>query len=171
MASDRDLVSSEDHELNYLLQKWEKKQSKENREKLAGELKKFKSDDEYKPHNRENFYKYVEDKNIKDILEVSQPKENKKVKSAEDKPTSINKKIKTMTGLVVSDKMDKTVVVLVEYKKLHSLYKKFIKRSKKFKAHDEENNCKKGDFVKIASSRPLSKDKFWKVSEILKRAK
>ena len=81
------------------------------------------------------------------------------------------KKVKSMTGVVVSDKMDKTVVVLIEYKKMHPLYKKYLKRSKKFKAHDEKNESKKGDLVKITGSRPLSKQKFWVVSEILSRAK
>lgn len=81
------------------------------------------------------------------------------------------KKRKTMTGVVVSDKMKKTVVVQVEYNKMHPLYKKYVKKSKKFKAHDEKNECKIGDFVKIASTRPLSKEKFWEVVEILVKAK
>ncbi len=81
------------------------------------------------------------------------------------------KKRKTMSGFVVSDKMNKTVTVRIEYNKLHPLYKKYIKKSKKFKAHDEKNECKVGDFIKIASTRPLSKDKFWEVIEIIKRAK
>jgi small subunit ribosomal protein S17 len=84
---------------------------------------------------------------------------------------STDKKRKTMTGVVVSDKMKKTVVVKVEYNKIHPLYKKYIKKSKKFKAHDEKNECKIGDFVKIASTRPLSKEKFWEVIEILVKAK
>ena len=81
------------------------------------------------------------------------------------------KKIKTMTGVVTSDKMNKTVVVLIEYKKMHRLYKKYVVRSKKFKAHDEKNECKIGDLVKIAESRPISKEKNWKVVEIVSRAK
>ncbi len=84
---------------------------------------------------------------------------------------SIDKKQKTMIGVVVSDKMEKTVVVKVEYNRMHPLYKKYVKKSKKFKAHDEKNECKIGDFVKIASTRPLSKEKFWEVIEILVKAK
>ena len=82
-----------------------------------------------------------------------------------------NKIIKSMVGTVISDKMDKTVVVSVEYNKMHPLYKKYVKKSKSFKAHDENNECKKGDVVKIESSRPISKDKKWKVVEIIERAK
>jgi small subunit ribosomal protein S17 len=84
---------------------------------------------------------------------------------------SDNKKRKTMNGLVVSNKMDKTIVVAVEYDKMHSLYKKYVKRSKKFKAHDEKNECNIGDVVKIAHTRPLSKEKNWEVVEIISRAK
>ena len=84
---------------------------------------------------------------------------------------SVEKKIKEMTGLVVSNKMDKTIVVLVEYKIVHPLYKKYLKRSKKFKAHDEKNECQIGDTVKIIGTRPLSKQKFWKLIEIINRAK
>jgi small subunit ribosomal protein S17 len=73
----------------------------------------------------------------------------------------VEKIIKTMNGLVVSDKMDKTVVVRVEYKIMHPLYKKYVKKSKKFKAHDENNQYKVGDKVTIQSSRPISKDKKW----------
>jgi len=83
-----------------------------------------------------------------------------------------NKKIrKTMNGVVVSNKMDKTIVVKVVYNKLHPLYKKYIKESKKFKAHDEKNECRIGDFVKIASTRPLSKEKRWELIEIITKAK
>jgi small subunit ribosomal protein S17 len=71
------------------------------------------------------------------------------------------------TGVVVSDKMDKTVVVKVDRLVKHSTYNKYIKRSAKFKAHDETNSCKIGDRVQIVESRPLSKDKFWKVNQIL----
>lgn len=84
---------------------------------------------------------------------------------------SVDKKIiKTMSGVVVSDKMDKTVVVKVEDKISHPLYKKYVKKSKKYKAHDEENSCNEGDVVKIQSTRPISKDKTWKVIEIISRA-
>ncbi len=73
----------------------------------------------------------------------------------------VEKIIKTMSGIVVSDKMDKTIVVRVEYKMMHPLYKKYVKKSKKFKAHDENNQYKIGDKVTIQSSRPISKDKTW----------
>lgn len=84
---------------------------------------------------------------------------------------SDKKLIKTMIGQVVSDKMDKTVVVLVEYRIMHPLYKKYVKRSKKFKAHDESNSCKIGDTVKVQSCNPISKDKTWNMVEILSHAK
>jgi len=77
---------------------------------------------------------------------------------------------KVYTGRVVSDKMDKTVTVLVETYKKHSLYGKRVKYSKKFKAHDENNQCHVGDRVVIVESRPLSRDKRWRVSKILERA-
>jgi len=70
---------------------------------------------------------------------------------------------------VVSDKMDKTVVVLTENYIRHKLYGRAIKKSKRFKAHDEENRCKVGDRVKIMETRPLSKEKRWRVVEILER--
>lgn len=79
--------------------------------------------------------------------------------------------IKTFQGQVVSDKMDKTVVVLVEYRMMHPLYKKYVKKYEKFKVHDSENSCKMGDIVKIESCRPISKEKKWKVVEILSHAK
>ncbi len=82
-----------------------------------------------------------------------------------------DKIIKSMNGVVFSDKMDKTVVVLVEYKVLHPLYKKYVKMSKKFKAHDENNECGIGDSVVIESTRPISKDKKWIVKEIVAKAK
>ena len=78
---------------------------------------------------------------------------------------------KTRTGKVVSDKMDKTVVVTVERLVRHPLYKKSMKETIKFKAHDEKNECQVGDLVSVMQTRPLSKDKFWRVVEILERAK
>lgn len=75
------------------------------------------------------------------------------------------------TGRVVSDKMDKTIVVTVERLVRHPLYKKSMKETIKFKAHDEKNECKVGDLVSVMQTRPLSKDKFWRVVEILERAK
>lgn len=77
---------------------------------------------------------------------------------------------KTMIGIVVSDKMDKTVVVAIENNVRHPMYNKIMKRTKKYKAHDEENACKVGDKVKIMETRPLSKDKRWRVTEILEKA-
>ena len=77
----------------------------------------------------------------------------------------MEKIIKTMSGVVVSDKIEKTIVVRVEYKIMHPLYKKYVKKSKKFKAHDENNKYKIGDKVTIQSSRPISKDKKWIVVE------
>lgn len=78
---------------------------------------------------------------------------------------------KTRIGKVVSDKMDKTVVVAVERLVRHQLYNKAVKNTVKFKAHDEENACRLGDTVEIMETRPLSKDKRWRVVEILERAK
>ena len=78
---------------------------------------------------------------------------------------------KQKTGVVVSDKMDKTISVKVERRLMHPLYGKFVKRSKKFFAHDEENTCKIGDMVRIMETRPLSKNKRWRLVEILQRAK
>jgi len=74
---------------------------------------------------------------------------------------------KIQVGVVVSDKMDKTVVVKVDRIIKHPVYNKYIKRSAKYKAHDELNACKTGDRVQITASRPLSKDKCWKVSQII----
>jgi small subunit ribosomal protein S17 len=75
-----------------------------------------------------------------------------------------------LQGIVVSDKMDKTAVVLTERLVQHTIYKKFIKRRAKYPAHDEKNNCKIGDKVLIIESRPLSKTKRFRVSKILKKA-
>ena len=78
---------------------------------------------------------------------------------------------KTMVGKVVSDKMDKTVVVSIQDNVKHPLYKKIIKRSVKFKAHDEKNECGIGDRVMIMETRPISKDKKWRVVQIIEKAK
>ena len=78
---------------------------------------------------------------------------------------------KTRVGIVVSDKMDKTVVVAVKDLEQHKMYKKLIKKTVKFKAHDENNEAHVGDKVSIMETRPLSKDKRWRVVEILERAK
>ncbi len=77
---------------------------------------------------------------------------------------------KTRIGRVVSDKMDKTVVVSVETTISHPIYKRTVKQTKKFKAHDQENQCKMGDRVRIMETRPLSRDKRWRVVDILDRA-
>ena len=78
---------------------------------------------------------------------------------------------KVREGIVVSDKMDKTVVVLEETMKLHKLYKKRVKTSKKYKAHDEENTANIGDTVRIIECRPISKEKTWRLVEVLERVK
>ena len=77
---------------------------------------------------------------------------------------------KVYTGRVVSDKMDKTITVQVETYKTHSLYGKRVKYSKKFKAHDEQNEAKVGDVVRIMETRPLSKDKRWRLVEVVEKA-
>ena len=78
---------------------------------------------------------------------------------------------KEFIGHVKSDKMDKTIVVSVETLTLHPLYKKYVKRIKKVKAHDEKNDAKIGDRVRLLECRPISKEKHWKLVEILERAK
>jgi len=78
-------------------------------------------------------------------------------------------KRKVREGLVMSDKTDKTVVVAVETRKVHPIYKKAIRVTKKYKAHDENNACKVGDKVKIVETRPLSKEKRWRVTEIMSK--
>ena len=78
-------------------------------------------------------------------------------------------KRKVREGLVMSDKTDKTVVVAVETRKVHPLYKKAIRVTKKYKAHDENNACNVGDKVKIVETRPLSKEKRWRVTEIISK--
>ena len=78
---------------------------------------------------------------------------------------------KTRTGIVTSDKMDKTVTVAIKTKVRHPLYGKMVNRTRKFKAHDEENVCGVDDTVKIMETRPISKDKRWRVVEIIEKAK
>ena len=78
---------------------------------------------------------------------------------------------KTRTGRVVSDKMDKTIVVAIEENVSHPLYKKIIKRTSKFKVHDEENECRTGDRVRVIETRPLSKDKRWRLVKVIEKAK
>jgi small subunit ribosomal protein S17 len=78
---------------------------------------------------------------------------------------------KTRTGKVVSNKMDKTIVVAIQDNVRHPLYGKIVKRTYKLKAHDEENTCNIGDTVKVMETRPLSKDKRWRLVEVIERAK
>jgi small subunit ribosomal protein S17 len=78
---------------------------------------------------------------------------------------------KERTGAVVSNKMDKTIIVAVKRKVKHPIYGKFVNKTTKFVAHDEENTCKEGDIVRIMETRPLSKNKNWRLVEIIERAK
>ncbi len=78
---------------------------------------------------------------------------------------------KTRTGMVVSDKMDKTIVVAIEDNVRHPLYKKIVKRTVRLKAHDENNECRVGDRVTVMETRPLSKDKRWRLAAIVEKAK
>jgi small subunit ribosomal protein S17 len=83
----------------------------------------------------------------------------------------VAKVVRTLSGRVVSDKMDKTVTVLVERKDKHPLIGKVVSRSNKFHAHDEKNECKEGDLVIIEESRPLSKTKTWRVSKVVEKTR
>jgi len=85
--------------------------------------------------------------------------------------TKIKSGKKEFIGLVKSDKMEKTIVVSIETLKLHPLYKKYVKRTKKVKAHDENNEAKIGDRVRVIECKPISKEKCWKLTEIIERAK
>jgi len=78
---------------------------------------------------------------------------------------------KEKTGLVTSDKMEKTITVTIERRVKHPIYGKFVKTTKKFKAHDEKNDAKTGDIVRISETRPLSKTKRWRLVEVVERAK
>jgi len=82
-----------------------------------------------------------------------------------------NKGKQSFTGVVKSDKMDKTIVVEITMRKLHPLYKKYVTRSKRIKAHDENNEAHVGDTVRVIEARPVSKDKCWRLAEILEKAK
>lgn len=86
-------------------------------------------------------------------------------------PVDGRRKRRLKQGRVVSDKMDKTIVVLSETRVAHPVYGKIVRKSVKFKAHDEKNEAKAGDTVRIAESRPLSRDKRWRLVEIVERAK
>ncbi len=78
---------------------------------------------------------------------------------------------KVLQGRVVSNKMQKTIVVEIQQRKLHRLYKKYLMRTKRIKAHDETNDCKIGDVVRVVESRPLSKEKRWRLLDIVERAR
>lgn len=82
-----------------------------------------------------------------------------------------SEKIRTMSGRVISNKMDKTITVMVERLVKHPIYGKYIKRSSKLFAHDEQNQCQEGDIVAITSCRPISKNKTWKLVEVVERSK
>jgi small subunit ribosomal protein S17 len=89
-----------------------------------------------------------------------------------EEPKAARKGIKReLTGRVVSNKMQKTIVVAIERRKLHPLYKKYLTLTKKIKAHDEGNQAGIGDLVRVIESRPISKDKCWRLAEILEKAK
>ena len=87
------------------------------------------------------------------------------------KPVRVKSGKKEFVGIVKSDKMDKTIVVSVETTTLHTLYKKYVVRSKKLKAHDEKNEAKIGDRVRVVECRPISKEKCWRLDAILEKAK
>ena len=78
---------------------------------------------------------------------------------------------KERTGVVTSNKMEKTITVAIKWKEKHPIYGKFVNKTKKYHAHDEKNECNVGDFVKIMETRPLSKTKRWRLVEIIERAK
>lgn len=84
--------------------------------------------------------------------------------------TEAAKTVRTITGRVVSDKMDKTITVLVERRVPHPIYRKYVRRSTKIHAHDEANECREGDLVTIEQSRPLSKTKSWRLVKVIGRA-
>ncbi len=86
-------------------------------------------------------------------------------------PQPARKTKKVFTGQVVSDKMNKTIVVAISERKLHPLYKKYVAATKKVKAHDEKNEAHEGDTVRVVEARPVSKDKHWRLLEIVERAK
>jgi len=101
------------------------------------------------------------------VMAQAQKNESETARSAEQERNSR----KTRVGMVVSDKMQKTVVVSIERRVQHPVYGKMVRRTKKLKAHDEENQAKTGDTVRIMETRPLSKDKRWRVVEIIERAR
>ena len=90
--------------------------------------------------------------------------------SEEQSTVATEDKVRTLTGRVVSNKMDKTVTVMVERRVKHPLYGKFITRSTKYHVHDEENSCQEGDLVQIKECRPISKTKSWQLHKVVERA-
>jgi small subunit ribosomal protein S17 len=92
-------------------------------------------------------------------------------KTSPDQTTEARGRRKIRTGYVISDKMDKTVIVQVGSSKAHRLYRKTVRQRSKFKVHDEKNECGVGDLVRIVETRPLSKEKRWRVQEIVEKAK
>jgi small subunit ribosomal protein S17 len=92
-------------------------------------------------------------------------------KTPAESGSNVERRRQVLTGTVVSDKMDKTVVVAVEKTVMHRLYHRYMKRTSKFTAHDERNDCRVGDRVTIVASRPVSKRKRWRVREVVERAK
>ena len=90
---------------------------------------------------------------------------------AENTVQTVKAAKRSFTGIVTSEKMDKTIVVTISSKKMDSLYKKYVTRSKKYMAHDENNEAHVGDTVRIVECRPLSKNKCWRLAEIIERAK
>jgi small subunit ribosomal protein S17 len=89
----------------------------------------------------------------------------------EARPADMNSHKKSYTGTVVSNKMDKTIVIAIKKRTLHVLYKKYVNMTKKVKAHDEHNEAGIGDMVRVVECRPISKDKCWRLTEIVERAK
>ncbi len=88
-----------------------------------------------------------------------------------EKEIEVKKNKKIVTGEVVSNKMNKTIVVSISRKKVHKMYKKYITVTKKIKVHDEKNECSIGDIVKVVETRPLSKEKNWRLVEVLEKVK
>ena len=104
------------------------------------------------------------------MAEMTKPQSGTVQKGTDQKATERNTR-KTRVGLVVSDKMQKTVIVAIERRVPHPVYGKMVTRTKRVKAHDEENSAKTGDTVRIMETRPLSKDKRWRVVDIIERAR
>lgn len=102
--------------------------------------------------------------------QILQPSETSPVESTTTDDQDYKTRTRTLVGKVVSNKMDKTITVLVERRIRHPMYGKFIKRSTKLHAHDEENTCQQGDHVMITECRPLSKTKSWRLEKVIERA-